>query len=66
MSYSSEECGTSSPSFPSDDSFQILSRDSIEVDNDTAVAHNQRNHISLTEQDTLAPHHSGEMVEERR
>ena len=46
------------------DSFQIVSQESVEpepADNDAAAACEQRNHISLTEQDEAAPCHSGEL-----
>lgn len=70
MSYSSEESGNLSQSLmyqsdSIDDSFQtISSRGSVETDNDTAER-NQRNHISLTEQETAADH-STEIAEGTR
>ena len=62
-----EDCGTYSPSYSSsmDDSFHIISQESVDpADNDTAAAGSQRNHISLTEQDTSAPENSGETAGE--
>lgn len=70
MSYSSEESGNLSQSLmyqsdSIDDSFQIISsHGSVETENDTAER-NQRNHISLTEQETAADH-STEIAEETR
>lgn len=71
MSYSSEESGNLSQSLMyqsdsiDDSSFQIISsRGSVETDNDTAER-NQRNHISLTEQEAAADH-STEIAEGTR
>ena len=69
MSGCTEDCGTYSPPYSSsmDDSFHIISQESVDqTDNDTAAVRSQPNHISLTEQDTSAPDHSGETAEEAR
>lgn len=69
MSECAEDYRTYSPSYSSsmDDSFHIISQESVDpTDNDTAPAGGQRNHISLTEQDTSAPDHSGETAGEAR